>query len=191
MRKIWGSILFAVFLITGCEPILGESRIEAHVGGPDASGCAGVICDPDSVVADPCCTVAVLDREVTIHPSRYAVDSTVEVMRTAVGIAAAVGTVYWLDIPTEVGDRVKTLTFSHFGNSISDIGTAEVALVNADGTAVSLGLATVTDPAATWVRTVIDVTDTTIATGQSLLFYAWTNGPGIHLGNASATFAFH
>lgn len=128
------------------------------------------------------------DREMVRHPSQYSVSSSVTATRSAVGISASAGADFWMAIPLRVGDRVKSIAFSHFGDGAADITVAEAAVVNMDGTSTSLGSTSVSNPAAAWATTTLNATDTTLATGQSLLFYVTTNAAGITLGNVAVTY---
>lgn len=101
-------------------------------------------------------------------------------------------TVLWLPVPLRAGDRVKSLVYARYGDGTVDAtvtaykySTADVlTILNASGTSLLDS-----NPAGAWADQTIDLTDTTLAAGESMLVKFDVNGGAFRLGNVRLTFS--
>jgi hypothetical protein len=90
----------------------------------------------------------------------------------------------FLEIPTIVGQRITSVQFSMRGDGAADVVAAEVWKTTAAGASASIGShAAINNEPAAWSTKTIDVTDTTLLTGESLCVQVAMNATGIALGN--------
>ncbi len=89
------------------------------------------------------------------------------------------------------GDRIKSVTFARYGDGVADFDVG-IAVITAAGasTLINPGAVNtlVSNPGAAWADTTIDVTDTTIAAGESLYMYFIGNATGLRLGSIRVTY---
>lgn len=130
------------------------------------------------------------DRERTFSALAYVIPSggAASIGVTPVQVSSSGSVTVYAPIPMLVGDRIKSITLARFGNASADITNIEVLKTTAAGVDSSLGSTSVTNPAASWADTALDLTDTTIATGESLTLVVAINATGIALGNFRVTF---
>lgn len=103
-------------------------------------------------------------------------------MYSSAAALAAIG------IPLQVGDRLTSVTFSCTGNGAADLD-ATVFLKPAASVIVSnLGSGTATNPSASIVNTVINVTDTTLTAGDTIFVYLSANAANLSLYSIQATY---
>ena len=101
-------------------------------------------------------------------------------------------TVLWVPVPVHVGDRVKTFTYARSGDAAVDVTvtaylynmTDGLSILNASGSSLLD-----TNPAAAWADQAIDLTDTTIAEGETVLLKFDPNAGALRLGNIRVTYS--
>lgn len=93
-----------------------------------------------------------------------------------------------VDIPLHQGDRIKSVTFARLGDGAVDATDIDVNTVNAGGVATTIGTATITNVGAAWADTTIDVSDTTLAAGDSVMLKITVNGTGFSVNNIRVTY---
>jgi hypothetical protein len=102
---MYQTILIAVLLLGGCESI-GMSEHVGHVetdGGIDP--CADVVCDPTSVVADPCCNVAPPASPRTLNVSAAAFTGAVIERGPVRATPTGATSVMSMSLPLDAGQR--------------------------------------------------------------------------------------
>lgn len=92
----------------------------------------------------------------------------------------------YLSVPLHTGDRITTVTLARYGDGVVDV-TVTVYLTTAAGVVSSIGSATITNPAAAWGDTTIDVTDTTLAAGETISMVFVVNAANARIGNVRVT----
>jgi hypothetical protein len=93
----------------------------------------------------------------------------------------------FLDVPMKVGDRLKSFSFWLYGDGAADV-TVTVYKFSSAMVATSIGSLVVTNQAAAWAEKIIDVTDTTLAAGESVGVVFAASATGLRLGTASKTY---
>ena len=93
-------------------------------------------------------------------------------------------------IPVDEGERLKSLVFGRIGDGAADITSVDVYTFSAGGTPTNIitGTNSVTNPAASWADTTVDLTDTTIASGTSVWALITANAAGIGIGGLRFTY---
>lgn len=93
-------------------------------------------------------------------------------------------------IDVDEGQRLKSLVFARYGNGSADLTALEVYRMAADGTVTDIAAAatTLTDPAAIWADTTVDLTDTTVAAGDTFYVRFTVNGAGLRIGSIRVTY---
>jgi hypothetical protein len=134
------------------------------------------------------------DRVKTVSALAASWDASLDNWQPATGAGAlglyAVGNgLCYLAPDFNEGERVTSVTVARSGDSAADL-VITVYVVGSDGQRTSIGTATVTNPNATVADTTIDVTDTTLASGNSIVveFEAQNNINAITLYNVRFTF---
>lgn len=90
-------------------------------------------------------------------------------------------------IPLKQGDRIKTITYSRSGDGVADITNAQVSHWTNAGVLMAIGTTSETNPGAR-ADTTINVTDTTLAAGDTLLFELAANAANILIYNLRVTY---
>lgn len=95
-----------------------------------------------------------------------------------------------IPIDVDEGQRLKSLVFARYGNASSDITAVEVYRMTSGGAVTDIAAAatTVTDPPASWADTTVDLTDTTVAAGDTFYARITVNGSGLRIGSTRATY---
>lgn len=87
------------------------------------------------------------------------------------------------------GDRIKSFTFSRSGNSVANIASVDIQVTSAAGVDTVIGPATsVLAPNSTWADTTINVTDTTLAAGDTVSMLISISATGLSIGNVRITY---
>lgn len=110
-------------------------------------------------------------------------------MRTATTAACTL----FLPIPLKTGDRIKSIIFAKKGNGTAtgDITAGDVvktSAAGADTTIVGAGFIPINNIANAWSDTTIDITDTTLAAGETVTMTLTLNESGMSLGNVRVIF---
>ncbi len=96
---------------------------------------------------------------------------------------------FFMTLPLRVGDRLKTVNVAVLGtgaiNVQFDVYKTSAAIPPVDANIGTVGPAAA---AATWVDQLINVTDTTLAAGESFSLVVTVSGTGVSVGNAKALF---
>lgn len=147
----------------------------------DASGNIGFTA-PDKVLALPGAAWQSNDSDVTYnHTFGTAVVSP--------GTATLV-----LPIPLHTGDRIKSITVAVLGNVAgdADINPFDVRVVTASGGTTEIGTTLLNNvTASTWVDITIDLTDTTLAAGETVsarILVSGGTGTALEIGNTRITY---
>ena len=90
-------------------------------------------------------------------------------------------------LPLAAGDRIKEFSFKVSGNGSADLA-ATVYHVDSSMVGTQIGMATVTDPAASWSTVTIDVADTVISQLDAVNIHLVASAAGVRLGNVSYTY---
>lgn len=93
-----------------------------------------------------------------------------------------------LALPFRVGDRIKSVTIARGGDGAVDVTNFNVQKTTAGGTGTSLGSTTITNVAAGFADTVLDVTDTTLASGETFAVFIQANAAAFVLLNIRVTY---
>lgn len=88
----------------------------------------------------------------------------------------------WYTPPLRPGDRLKTLTFSRYGDGVTDFAAVQVYRLTAAGIATILMGVFVDNPPAAWADTVIDVPDSTLLTGEAFFVEFVASGSNLRIG---------
>jgi hypothetical protein len=99
------------------------------------------------------------------------------------GGAAAIGVPFEFD----EGEQVTSATFAIFGNGSADV-TLSVIHHTAAGVNTVIGTTTVNNPAASWNDTTINITDTTLAAGDTIIVFYEANAAALIIGNTRITY---
>lgn len=98
---------------------------------------------------------------------------------------------YYLPISFDVGERVTTVDVLTYGDGVMDV-TIDVCLYSAPSgatiTRTVIGTASNINQAATWGTNTINVTDTTLATGEQIVIEYQPNAANLRVGPATATY---
>lgn len=98
---------------------------------------------------------------------------------------------YYLPIPFDVGERLTTVDTFTYGDGAMDL-TIDVCLYSAPSggsiTRTVIGTASNTNQGATWGTNTINVTDTTLATGEQIVIEYQPNATNLRVGPAVATY---
>ena len=98
---------------------------------------------------------------------------------------------YYLPIPLDVGERVTTVDVTAYGDGVVDV-TIDVCLYSAPSggllTRTVIGTVSNVNQAASWGTNTINVTDTTLATGEQIIIEYQPNAAGLRVGPATATY---
>lgn len=130
------------------------------------------------------------DKTLTLSATAYAwaTGTTATISTGPIRVSAGAAADFYMPIPLRVGDRVKSITISHYGDGAADINNYTVVVTAASGGTSGIGVTTVSNPPASWVQTPLDLTDTTLAEGESLTLIVGLNATGIELGNVKVTY---
>lgn len=95
----------------------------------------------------------------------------------------------FLTLMLNAGARVTSMTFATIGNAAADMTVACYVQLSAGpmGVPTAIGTVTLTNPAAAWAETTINVTDTTLAVGDAFIVVFDVNAAGIEVGNIRLT----
>lgn len=107
----------------------------------------------------------------------------------AISASATPADVY-MAIPLNTGDRIKTLTMAVLGNGTADF-VWSVVKTTAAGADSTIGTTTINNAAASWGDQTLDVTDTTLAAGETLtmvLHVTSSSSAAINFGNVRITY---
>jgi hypothetical protein len=129
------------------------------------------------------------NRERTFSPAGYTANNATLMVFSSGPIKVTTGAaaVYYMAIPFDVGDRIKSVSFAYFGDGAADL-QADMLHTTAAGVESSIGTVGVTNAAAAWASTTVDLTDTTLATGESLTFSVQVTATGLFLGSVRVTY---
>lgn len=124
------------------------------------------------------------------HPTRHkllsamsmTLDNSANWTKSNAYVESGAAAVAWFTPAFDAGDRITTIAFELYGNGSTDITIT--AYVVAAGVATSIGTTTVNDSATSWLQTNLNVTDTTLAAGESLVVRMDVNASGLRIGNA-------
>lgn len=102
-------------------------------------------------------------------------------------------TTYVLPIPLHTGDTIKSITLAAWGNvsADADIAVFNVVRVTSAGVTTELGTTSSSNVPNTWTDITIDVTDTTLGSGDVVFAGIQVNGAGatgLSLGNTRITY---
>lgn len=122
----------------------------------------------------------------TFHP--YDINSTGTITKTSgVTSVGSSGTNYFLPLPGfDVGDRIKSIVVDLFGNGTDDM-TMSFTKTNT-GVETVVNSTTHNNQAASWSRVTFDVTDTTVADGDSFQLGFSSNGTAQRVGSVCVTY---
>lgn len=95
----------------------------------------------------------------------------------------------WVPIPTIVGQRIKTVSFVMRGDGVADC-TVDVYIVTPTGVGASIGQQVMTNPGGAFATTTINVTDSTIATGETAFIRFNANAAQIQVRSIKWTYDF-
>lgn len=95
----------------------------------------------------------------------------------------------WVGIPMLGGERIKSVTLITQGDSAADC-TVVIDHVPATGAGTQIGTVTITNQAAPFAATVVDVTDTTMADGGSVMIRFSSNAANFAVKSVMATFDY-
>jgi hypothetical protein len=84
------------------------------------------------------------------------------------GIVSASSGIGNIDIPLTLGDRIKSVSFSHFGDGVVNVNVT-ITLAQANGTLTAIGFQALLAVAPVWATTTINVTDTTMGVGDAIV----------------------
>lgn len=90
-------------------------------------------------------------------------------------------------VPLSAGVRIKSLTVARYGDASANV-TITALVYTAGAASTSIGSTTVAAPAASWADTTIDLTDTTLATGECLTLTFNASAANIRIGNIRLTY---
>ncbi len=84
-------------------------------------------------------------------------------------------------IPVVEGQRLKSLVFARYGDGAADFTSIKVYKMTAAGAVsdITASATSVTNPAASWADTTVDLTDTVVGAGE--VFWAWFDGSAANL----------
>lgn len=101
------------------------------------------------------------------------------------GIASTASCSYIKQLEFKAGDRLKSLVVSRIGNASAD-ATVYVYVTNSSGVATDIVASggTITNPGASWSTVTIDLTDTTLNTGDSVSVQIDVNATGLAFGTS-------
>jgi hypothetical protein len=128
------------------------------------------------------------DMERTISPLGYRFTANASYGTGPVQVASSGATTLHASIPMKVGERIKGISLARFGNGSADITSIDVYRTTAAGVDTNIGTTSETNPSAAWADTTINLTDTTIATGDSISLIVVINASGIAMGNIRITY---
>ncbi len=95
--------------------------------------------------------------------------------------------ILYVSIPFDEGQRVKSLTFSRYGDASANV-VVDAYTVSSGMTDTNIGGTTVTAPAASWADTTIDLTDSTLASGETFRIAFNASAANIRIGNIRVTY---
>jgi hypothetical protein len=107
---------------------------------------------------------------------------------TPVRVISTANVTLFYSIPLITGDRIKHVVFPVFGNASADITAISVYVTSVAGVDTLIGSETVTNPAAAWVDIPVDVTDTTLAAGDTVTLVISISASGVAIGNVRVTY---
>lgn len=98
--------------------------------------------------------------------------------------SSGAGTSGYIAPQLRTGDRLKSITYAYRGNTGGNI-VAECARVTGGATPAdfSIGSQTLVAPAATWADSTLDVSDTTLASGETFVLVFGLSNSGLSIGN--------
>lgn len=94
----------------------------------------------------------------------------------------------FVPIPLLQGDRIKSVTFARRGDAAVDLTDITVSLITAAASTTAIGNTSITNVANSWNDTTIDVTDSTLAAGETVTIYFQANAVGARIGNIRVTY---
>lgn len=98
------------------------------------------------------------------------------------------GNAFHFALPLTTGDRIKSVSISRIGDGAADITSMQVFTTSAAGVDTSIGSTSEANPSAAWGTLTLDVTDTTLASGESVSLVVVTNATALLLGNVRVTY---
>ncbi len=101
-------------------------------------------------------------------------------------VTSTAAAVLYVSIPFDEGARVKSLTFARFGDGAANYVVDVYSVPTDVAAATNIGTSTTT-PAASWGDTTIDITDTTIGSGGSIVIRFSVAASTMRVGNVRIT----
>jgi hypothetical protein len=88
-------------------------------------------------------------------------------------------------IPIEEGQRITSMVFARYGDGAADFTSVQVFRLTKGGVATDITAAptSVTNPAAAWADTIVDVTDTACADGDVFWIHFAGNAANLRIGS--------
>lgn len=133
------------------------------------------------------------DRVLDLHPvSGWPVTAANVALAGNGYLLWSAATVLWIPVPLHAGDRVKTFTYARYGDGAVDVTVTAYKYTKTDGLSILNASGTSlldSNPAAAWADQVIDLTDTTLAEGETVLLKFDPNAGALRLGNVRLTYS--
>lgn len=95
-----------------------------------------------------------------------------------------------IPINLDEGERIKSVVFARYGDGVADFSAIEVFKLASNGTVTDITAAPTSEnnPPASWADTTVDVTDTTLAAGETLYIRFAANAANLRIGSVRVTY---
>lgn len=128
------------------------------------------------------------DWTACISPMSYNFTSNAAYSGTTYTVTTSGATVIYAGFQLTAGDRPKSFVLAHKGDGSADI-TVFVYVTSVSNSATQLGSVAITNPAASWSTTTIDLTDTTLSAGDYVSVSLTCSATGLELGGMQLVYS--
>lgn len=128
------------------------------------------------------------NKVLTLPPHMYQLTSSASYGFGASRVDMTASTNIILPVPLLEGDRILSVVFARKGNSSANIGGDIYVVRSSDQTETSIGTISVAAPSSTWADTTVNVTDTTLTSGDAIVINVTSSATGISIGNTRITY---